>query len=93
MHRSPVRCVTSVTSVPSQRRPAGAGAPAAPTTPAAPVELAAWRSRHEGAVRRTAAAPVRYVPAAFLDALQGTWGDLEPVEAAALELVRRVSAR
>lgn len=84
MHRSPVRCV------PSQRRPAPEG-----VSPV-PVDLAAWRSRHEGAVRRTAAAPVRYVPAAFLDALQGSWGDLEPVEAvemAALELVRRVSAR
>ncbi|MDP3711487.1 MAG: hypothetical protein Q8R60_03235 [Mycobacteriales bacterium] len=90
MHRSPVRCVTGVTGVtgvPSQRRRARAGAPAAP------VDLAAWRSRHEVAVRRTAAAPVRYVPAAFLDALQGSWGGLEPVEAAALELVRRVSAR
>lgn len=84
MHRSPVRCVAGVTGVPAQRRPADA---------AAPVDLATWRTRHTTAVRSAAAAPVRYVPAAFLDALQGAWGDLEPVEAAALELVRRVSAR
>lgn len=77
MHRSPVRCP------PSTRH----------TAPAAPIDLAAWRHRHERAVRRAAAAPVRYVPAAFLDALQGSWSGLEPVEAAALELVRRVSAR
>ena len=45
------------------------------------VELAAYRDRHARAVRAAAAAPVRYVPAAFVEALQGSWGRaLVPVE-------------
>lgn len=45
-----------------------------------PAELAVWRSRHEPSVRARAAAPIRYLPAAFLDALQGSWGDITPIE-------------
>lgn len=83
MHTAPVRCV------PARHRA---------SDPAVPADLAAWRSRHtarqvaqRAAVSRAAAAPVRYVPEAFLEALQGSWGHLEPVEAAALVLARRVS--
>ena len=47
----------------------------APTNPAAaPVELSAVRARHEAAVAAVAAAPVRHLPAALLEALQGSWG-------------------
>lgn len=74
-----VRTSAHCSPVPAQRR-----------SPAAAADLAVWRARHEAAVRSTAVAPVRFVPAAFVEALQGAWGELEPVEAAALVLVRRV---
>jgi hypothetical protein len=47
------------------------------------VELGAHRAlrdRRERALREAAAAPVRYVPAAFVDALQGAWGAVPVVE-------------
>jgi hypothetical protein len=42
-----------------------------------PVDLEAVRLRSEGVVAEVAAAPVRYVPAALLEALQGSWGTPE----------------
>ena len=57
--------------------------------PRPPVDLSARRSRVDLAVRATAQAPVRHLPAALLDALQGSWGmaqellDLPVVEPAA----------
>jgi hypothetical protein len=53
------------------------------------VDLSARRRQHDAAVRAAAAAPVRFVPDALLEALQGSWGD--PVgtgEAQVLQLAR-----
>ena len=41
------------------------------------VDLAARRHAVEAAVRAAAQAPVRHLPAEFLDALQGSWGTPE----------------
>ena len=38
------------------------------------VDLGLRRAAAEAAVRTAADAPVRHLPAAFLDALQGSWG-------------------
>lgn len=57
-------------------------------SPDAPVNLAVWRSRHEAAVRAAAAAPIRYLPAAFVEALQGSWGEASVLEPARVRLVR-----
>ena len=38
------------------------------------VDLGTRRAAAEAAVRAVAAAPVRHLPAALLDALQGSWG-------------------
>lgn len=38
------------------------------------VDLHARRAAAQAAVRSVAGAPVRHLPAAFLDALQGSWG-------------------
>ena len=38
------------------------------------VDLGLRRSAAEAALRAAADAPVRHLPAAFLDALQGSWG-------------------
>ena len=38
------------------------------------VDLATRRAAAEAAVRAVADAPVRHLPAALLDALQGSWG-------------------
>ena len=43
--------------------------------PATVVDLTARREQREAAVRAVAAAPVRFVPDALLEALQGSWGD------------------
>ena len=45
------------------------------------VDLTARRARVEQAIAAVVAAPVRYVPEALLDALQGSWidPDREPV--------------
>ena len=53
-----------------------------PLSPAAPaddrvVDLATRRAAADEAVRAVAAAPVRHLPAALLDALQGSWGTPE----------------
>lgn len=42
--------------------------------PHPPAELSDRRRRVDLAVRTAAQAPVRYLPAALLDALQGSWG-------------------
>ena len=43
------------------------------------VDLAARRARAERAIADTAAAPVRFVPDALLEALQGSWGEPDEV--------------
>ena len=43
------------------------------------VDLAARRAATEAAVRAVAEAPVQHLPAALLDALQGSWGTTEQV--------------
>lgn len=55
--------------------------PPSPSSPADDrvVELAVRRSAAEAAARATAGAPVRHLPAAVLDALQGSWGTPEEV--------------
>lgn len=50
-----------------------------PQTLPPPVDLTARRSASEAAVRAVAAAPVRHLPAALLDALHGSWGTPEEV--------------
>ena len=45
-----------------------------PSTDDRVVDLAARRRAADAAVRAAAEAPVRHLPAAFLDALQGSWG-------------------
>jgi hypothetical protein len=52
-------------------------------------DLTARRAHCEQAVALAAAAPVRYVPGALLEALQGSWGELEePTEPLHLTLAR-----
>jgi hypothetical protein len=46
-----------------------------------PVDLTARREAVEAAIAAVAAAPVRFVPAELLIALQGSWGDPEPAPA------------
>jgi hypothetical protein len=79
-----VNRIRSSRCVPAPRQAADDAPPsAAPSTssPAGrPVDLATYRARHTAVVRAAATAPVRYLPAAFLDALQGSWGDIEPIE-------------
>ena len=41
------------------------------------VDLVARRAAADAAVRAVAQAPVRHLPAALLDALQGSWGTAE----------------
>ena len=59
------------------------------------VDLGARRAAAEAAVRAAADAPVRHLPAAFLDALHGSWGTPEellgvrtPPESARLSVAR-----
>jgi hypothetical protein len=47
------------------------------------VDLEALRLRNEQVVAQVAAAPVRYLPAALLEALQGSWGTAEDLGQAA----------
>ena len=57
------------------------------------VDLVARRAASEAAVRAIADAPVRYVPDAFLDALQGSWGTPQAVHAVPAAPVRLAVAR
>ena len=42
-----------------------------------PLDLTAFRARHDAVVAAVAAAPVHHLPAALLEALQGAWGTPE----------------
>ena len=53
--------------------------PAAPPVEDRVVDLAARRAAAQEAVRAVAEAPVRHLPAALLDALQGSWGTPDEV--------------
>lgn len=55
----------------------GGAVPASANAPVAPVDLDAARARQEVAFAAVAAAPVRHLPAALLEALQGSWGSAE----------------
>ena len=57
------------------------------------VDLGTRRIAAEAAVRAAAAAPVRHVPAAFLSALQGSWGTAEDVLGLSASPVRLTAAR
>ena len=57
------------------------------------VDLSARRAAADAAVRAAAAAPVRHVPAAFLAALQGSWGTAEDVLGVSASPVRLTAAR
>ena len=68
---------------------------ALPLTPADDrvVDLGLRRAAAEAAVRAVADAPVRHLPAALLDALQGSWGTSEELLGARTPAVRLVVAR
>ncbi len=68
--------------VPSRATADSAGVTPQPTVPlprasAEVVDLHVRRMGGQDAVTRAAAAPVRHLPAALLDALQGSWGTPE----------------
>ena len=64
-----------------------------PASDTAVVDLAARRASARAAVRAVADAPVRHLPAALLDALQGSWGTPEEVLGVAAAPVRLLVAR
>ena len=68
---------------------------ALPTRPADDrvVDLAVRRAAAEAAVRAVADAPVRHLPAAFLDALQGSWGTPQELLGVRTRPVQLVVAR
>jgi hypothetical protein len=81
-----------LTAVPLSAVPLSAG----PTPPAARdrvVDLAARRAATGAAVRAAAAAPVRHLPVALLEALQGSWGTPEELRGLRGARVRLASAR
>lgn len=57
------------------------------------VDLATRRAAAEVAVRSVAEAPVRHLPAALLDALQGSWGSPQELLGARTAPVRLALAR
>jgi hypothetical protein len=57
------------------------------------VDLATRRAAAEAAVRAVADAPVRHLPAALLDALQGSWGTPEEVLGLRAPVLRLAGAR
>ena len=57
------------------------------------VDLATRRAAAEAAVRAVAHAPVRHLPAALLDALQGSWGTPQELLGARTVPVRLAVAR
>ena len=57
------------------------------------VDLATRRAAAQAAVRAVAAAPVRHLPAALLDALQGSWGTPDELLGARCAPVRLALAR
>ena len=66
-----------------------------PTPPADDrvVDLHLRRAAAEAAIRSVAGAPVRHLPAAFLDALQGSWGTPQELLGARSAPVRLAVAR
>lgn len=58
-----------------------------------PVDLAVRRSRSQQAVQAVAGAPVRHLPAALLDALQGSWGTPQELLGERAPVVRLAAAR
>ena len=48
-----------------------------PAADAVVLDLTALRERHERAVAALASAPIRFLPAALLEALEGSWGTPE----------------
>ena len=67
--------------------------PPRPAVPSAPVDLQARREAVDAAVRAVAQAPVQHLPAALLDALQGSWGTPEEVLGVAAPVRRLALAR
>ena len=57
------------------------------------VDLAVRRAAAEAAVRAVADAPVRHLPSALLDALQGSWGTPQELLGARTAPVRLAVAR
>ena len=57
------------------------------------VELSVRRAAAEAAVSAVADAPVRHLPAAFLDALQGSWGTPQELLGERTAPVRLVASR
>jgi len=57
------------------------------------VDLATRRAAAAAAVRAVAEAPVRHLPAAFLDALHGSWGTPEELLGTGVRPVRLEVAR
>jgi hypothetical protein len=57
------------------------------------VDLAVRRSSAHAALRAVADAPVRHVPAALLEALQGSWGTPQEVLGVSARPVRLAVAR
>jgi len=57
------------------------------------VDLQLRRAAAEAAVRVMADAPVRHLPAAFLDALQGSWGTAEELLDTRAPVLRLAGAR
>ncbi len=57
------------------------------------VDLGLRRAAAAAAVRAAADAPVRHLPAAFLDALQGSWGTADELLGARTAPVRLAVAR
>jgi hypothetical protein len=70
---------------------------ALPTPAPAPedrvVDLATRRAAAGAAVRAVADAPVRHLPAALLDALQGSWGTAQELRGTRVPPVRLAVAR
>lgn len=61
----------------SRRRRQPGLVPQTPAPDAVVLDLAALRERHEQAVAALASAPIRFLPAALLEALEGSWGTPE----------------
>ena len=58
-------------------RPQPGTVPQTSRSDAVVLDLVAFRERNEQALAALASAPVRFVPAALLEALQGSWGTPE----------------
>jgi hypothetical protein len=79
--------------VPLTALPLTAHSMAVPVVDDRVVDLATRRAAAEAAVRALADAPVRHLPAALLDALQGSWGTPQELLAVRTAPVRLAVAR